>query len=193
MELSTTFMSNVLGAIGIVLYLVAPFLEDNKRAFYARLLSQFFLGLMFFYIGCLAGVSYYVVLLLSGLLQKQIEQNKTISIVYGIIGMLVTIFLNNTGTSGIILAISIVLIFLPIEENKMLMTTSYIDILTTLALAYYSISVKAWASLIFSILLLLVSIAGLVSNIQLARAGGLKAAQLENLEYQKKMAKKKKK
>lgn len=186
MELSVTFMSYVLGAIGVLLYLVAPFLDENKKAFYARLLSQFFLGLMFFYIGCLAGASYYAVLLLSGLLQKQIEHNKIVSIVYGIVGMVVTLLLNNTGISGIVLAISLVLVFLPIAENKMLTTTSYIDILTSLALAYYSLSVKAWVSLGFSVVLLLLAIAGLVSNIQLARAGGLEAAKLENDAYMNK-------
>lgn len=192
MNLSVGFMSSVLGGIGVIAYLAAPFLEENKKAFYARLLSQAFFGLMFFYIGCLAGVSYYAFLLLSGLFQKQIEHNKIVSIVYGMIAMAVTFFVNNTGYSGIVLAVSLFLIFLPINEDTMLTTTSYIDVLTSLALAYYSLNVKAWVSLVFAIILLLIAVAGLVSNIKLSRAGGLKAVEREEMEYQRQKAQNKK-
>lgn len=185
MDLSVGFMSSVLGGIGIVAYMAAPFLEDNKKAWYARLISQFFLGLMFFYIGCLAGVSYYAVLLLSALFQKQIECNKRIGFAYGIFGMIVTLVLNNNGIPGVVLAASIILLFLPVDEERMLTTTAYVDVVSALALAYYSISVRCWVSLIFSVLLLIIAVAGLVSNIQLARAGGLSAARKEEMQYQK--------
>lgn len=108
------------------------------------------------------------------------------------IAMAVTFFVNNTGYSGIVLAVSLFLIFLPINEDTMLTTTSYIDVLTSLALAYYSLNVKAWVSLVFAIILLLIAVAGLVSNIKLSRAGGLKAVEREEMEYQRKKAQNKK-
>ena len=93
MELSVSFMSNVIGILALLLYMCAPFLHDAKRAFYARLLSELLFGMMFFYIGCLAGTVYYVFMILSGLFEKQIEHNAIHTLRLGIlshVGMAVT-------------------------------------------------------------------------------------------------------
>lgn len=197
MHLSITFMSNVLGVIALLMYIAAPFFSDTKKALIYRLISELLFGLMFFYIGCLAGVAYYACLAISALLEKQIENNKIISIIYGIIACVVTFIVNNNGLAGQLLALSLLLIYLPINENKMMATASFIDVVTSLVLLYYCIYVKSIVGIIFAILLLISAGAGLFSAMRLIKGGGLKAAAAEDELYNrshknnKKKAKKK--
>lgn len=183
MYLSTSFMSNVIGVIAIFAYIAAPFLENPKKALIYRIVSELLLALMFFYIGCLAGVAYCVALALSFVLEKQIESNKVISIIYGIIACIIVLLINNNGFAGKILGISLLLVYSPINEEKMLTTSSFIDVVTSLALLYYSISVRSLSAIIFSVLLFIVAIAGLFSAARLVKGGGLKAAAAENELY----------
>lgn len=185
MELSITFMSNVIGALAIIAYIAAPFLSDAKKALYIRILAEGLFSLMFFYIGCLAGTVYYVILMVSAIFEKQIEKNKIFSIVYGMMGCGLVILLNNNGIQGIILALSLILIFTPINEQKMLTTTSFIDVITSIILLYYSISVKSISGIVFAVLLIIVAFSGLYSAVRLVKGGGLQAAAAEEELYQR--------
>lgn len=185
MELSVTFMSNVIGALAIIAYIAAPFLSDAKKALYIRVLAEGLFALMFFYIGCLAGTVYYAILMISAIFEKQIEKNKIFSLVYGILGCALVIILNNNGMQGMILALSLILIFTPIDEQKMLTTTSFIDVITSVILLYYSISVKSISGIIFAILLIVVAFSGLYSAVRLVKGGGLQAAAAEEELYQR--------
>jgi|GEM_PF-3352089 len=169
--LSNDFMSGVFGALGIVLYIVAPFLSDEKKALQFRLFSEALFALMFFYISAFAGVSYYIFMLASILIQKQIETNWLVSLIYGSIACGVTILFNNAGNPGIFLAGSLILVFLKFDEKKLMSFTSYIDFLTSLILGAYSFKVHAWVSFIFSILLILVAVAGIISAVKIRRSG----------------------
>ena len=192
MTLSNAFMGSVFGVIGILLYIAAQFLSEEKRAYQSRLLAEALFALMFFYQSAFAGTVYFLMMLASALLQKQIEHNKWVSICYGIAACVLTILFNNRGTAGIVLALSLLLVFLPINEDKMLTTSSYVDLLIALAQLYYTIAVRAWAGTAFSILEMIMAIAGLVSAVHLVRGGGLAAAAKEQRDYlQKKEAQKK--
>lgn len=184
MYLSVRFMSNVIGALGIIMYIAAPFFADSKKALIYRILGELLLGLMFFYIGCLAGVGYYIALAISILLEKQIEKNKIVSLCFGIVSCVAVMVINNNGIAGRILALSLLLIYFPIDENKMLTTSSFIDVITAVILLYYSINVKSISSIIFALILFIIAIAGLFSSIRLAKAGGLQAAAAEEQLYQ---------
>lgn len=187
-HMTSSFMSMVIGAIAVVLYLLAPFLEDEKQALRFRILSEVLFALMFFYIGTLAGVSYYGFMALSALFQKKIETSRTFGLAYGIIACAVTAYLNNTGLQGYLLAGSLILVFLKLDEDEMLTFTSYVDFLTALILMTYSFSVKAWVSFGFAILLMVIAAAGMVSAVKLQRGGGLRAAAAEQRAYEKKQA-----
>lgn len=193
MELSVQFMSNVIGALGIALYMAAPFLSDEKRALYARLIAEGLLGLMFFYIGALPGVSYYFFLILSALFEKKIENNKVFSLLFGIVGCVVTILLNNCGIAGIILGVSLILVYFHVNEQKMLTTAAFIDVITSFALLYFSYSLRSVAGTVFAVLLFLIAMIGLFSAVRLAKGGGLKAAAAEEALYQRRQAKKRQK
>lgn len=190
MELSVTFMSNVIGIIAILLYISAPFFHEAKKALYARLLSELLFGMMFFYIGCIAGVVYYSFMILSALFEKQIEHNSIFSLIYGVAGCGTVIFFNNNGIPGIILGISMILVFVHIDDQKMLTTSAFTDVLTALALLYYSISVRSITGIVFAVILVLIAGAGLFSAVRLVKGGGLKAAAAEEALYQKQQQKK---
>ena len=185
MELSVSFMSNVIGILAILLYMSAPFFHDGKKAFYARLLSELLFGLMFFYIGCLAGVGYYLFMILSGLFENQIEHHSVFSFLFGVAGCGTVIFINNNGMAGIILGISLILVFIHINDQKMLTTSAFMDVLTAMALLYYSISVRSIAGIVFAVLLVIIAMAGLF------KGGGLEAAAAEDALYRKQQEKKK--
>ena len=191
MELSVSFMSNVIGILALLLYMCAPFLHDAKRAFYARLLSELLFGMMFFYIGCLAGTVYYVFMILSGLFEKQIEHNAIFSLLFGVAGCGTVIFFNNNGAAGIILGISLILVFIHINDQKMMTTSAFMDVLTALAMLYYSISVRSITGIVFAVILVLIAMAGLFSAVRLVKGGGLEAAAAEEALYQKQQQKKK--
>ena len=184
--MTSSFMSMVIGAIAVVLYILAPFLDDGKQALRFRVLSEVLFALMFFYIGTLAGVSYYGFMALSALFQKRIETNRTFGLVYGILACAVTAYLNNTGIQGYLLAASLILVFLKLDEDQMLTFTSYVDFLTALILMTYSFSVKAWVSFGFAILLMVIAAAGMISAVKLQRGGGLRAAAAEQRAWEKK-------
>ena len=191
MQLSTSFMSAVIGILAALAYIAAPFLQEEKKALAARIISELLFALMFLYVGHLAGISYYLFLALSALFEKQIEHNRIFSFIYGIIACAVTLFLNNSGTSGIFLACSLVLIFLHLDENKYMSFSSYLDILTSVILLAYCLHAGAWAGVVFSLLLLASAIAGMVSAVKLTRAGGMKAAAAEDRAYHKQQEQKK--
>lgn len=191
MELSVSFMSNVIGIFAILLYMSAPFFNDGKRAFYARLLSELMFGLMFFYIGCLAGVVYYLFMILSGLFEKQIEHNSIFSLLFGVAGCGTVLFFNNNGIAGMILGVSMILVFIHMNDQKMMTTSAFIDVLTALALLYYSISVRSVTGIVFAVILVIIAMAGLFSAVRLVKGGGLKAAAAEEALYQKQKQKKK--
>ncbi len=193
MGLSTTFMSYVLGVLGMLMYFSAPFLSETKKALHLRLAGEVFLGLMYLYQGHLAGLAYYVLLAVSVLVEKQIEKNRWFSLGYGVLACGVTCFLNNNGIPGYVLAASLVLVFLHIDDQKMMTFSSYLEAITALAVLYYSISVKVWVGVIFAVLLLLMGIASLVSAVKIARSGGMEAVLREEREYQKRNQKKGKK
>lgn len=190
MELSVSFMSNVIGLLAILLYIAAPFLHEEKRAFYARILAEGLFALMFFYIGCLAGTIYYLVLMISAIFEKQIEKNHVFAMIYGIAGCILVWALNNNAIPGRVLAVSMILIFLPIDEQKMLTTTSFIDVITAIVLLYYTISVRSISGIIFAILLLIAAFSGLYSAVRLAKGGGLQAAAAEEELYRRDKAEK---
>ena len=192
MELSVSFMSNVIGILAILLYMSAPFFHDGKKAFYARLISELLFGLMFFYIGCLAGVGYYLFMILSGLFENQIEHHSVFSFLFGVAGCGTVIFINNNGMAGIILGISLILVFIHINDQKMLTTSAFMDVLTAMALLYYSISVRSIAGIVFAVLLVIIAMAGLFSAVRLVKGGGLEAAAAEDALYRKQQEKKKK-
>lgn len=190
MELSISAMSNILGAMAIVAYFAAPFLQEAKKALIVRIIAEGFFALMFFYIGCLAGTVYSIVLMLSAIFEKQIEKNKIFSLIYGILGCILVIILNNNKIPGIILGLSLILIFFPIDEQKMLTTTSFIDVITSVVLLYYTISIRSISGIIFSVLLLIIAFSGLYSAIRLVKGGGLQAAAAEEELYQREKARK---
>ena len=76
MTMSNAFMGGVFGVIGILLYIAAPFLSEEKRAYQSRLLAEALFALMFFYQSAFAGTVYFLMMLASALLQKQIDHNK---------------------------------------------------------------------------------------------------------------------
>lgn len=191
MELSVSFMSNVIGIFAILLYMSAPFFNDGKRAFYARLLSELMFGLMFFYIGCLAGVVYYLFMILSGLFEKQIEHHSIFSLLFGVAGCGTVLFFNNNGIAGMILGVSMILVFIHMNDQKMMTTSAFIDVLTALALLYYSISVRTVTGIVFAVILVIIAMAGLFSAVRLVKGGGLEAAAAEEALYQKQQQKKK--
>ncbi|MGM9941203.1 MAG: hypothetical protein ACI32N_04345 [Bulleidia sp.] len=178
-------MSNILGIFGILLYMSAPFFSDTKRAFYARLLGELMFGLMFFYIGCLAGVVYYLVMIVSAVFEKQIEHNRIFSFVFGLAGCAAVILLNNNGTPGIILGLSLILIYLHVDEQKMLTTSAFMDVATAVILLYYSISVSSIAAIVFAVIMIVIAMAGLFSAVRLVKGGGLQAAAAEEELYQR--------
>lgn len=190
MELSVEFMSNIIGALGIVLYMAAPFLSETKKALYARLAGEGLLGLMFFYIGALPGVSYYLFMIISALFEKRIEGNKVFSFIFGIIACIVTLFINNCGVPGIILALSLIPVYFHVNEQKMLTTAAFMDVITSVALLYFSYSLHSISGTVFAAILFLIAMAGLFSAVRLAKGGGLQAAAAEEALYQKKQAKK---
>lgn len=189
MELSVSFMSNVLGIFGILLYMSAPFFSDVKRAFYARLLGELMFGLMFFYIGCLAGAVYYLVMIVSGIFEKQIENNRIFSLIFGIAGCIAVIILNNNGMPGIMLGLSLILIYFHVDEQKMLTTSAFMDVVTAVILLYYSVSVSSITAIVFAVIMLLIAMAGLFSAVRLVKGGGLQAAAAEEELYQRSRAK----
>lgn len=191
MELSTHLMAEILGGIGMALYLSAPFFEDSKKAFRTRLLSEFFWGLMFLYLNRFSGIAYYFFLMASGLFQKQVEQKKWFALGFGFIAAIATALVNTDGPAGYLLAASLVLIFCPVDEQRMLATAAAIDVITMFALFNYSVHVRAWVSTAFSVLLLIMGLVGLYSAVRLAKAGGLMAAALEEQRYRQSKTEKK--
>lgn len=191
MNLSTPMMSLILGLIGTIAYIAAPFLGEEKKAVIARVISEVLFAMMFLYLGHLAGISYCLFLALSIVVEKQIEHNRIFSFLYGIVACAATLFLNNSGTVGVLLALSLILIFLHLDEKKMMTFSSYIDILTSVILLTYCVNVKAWGGVVFAVLLLISAIAGMVSAVKLTRAGGMKAVAAENRAYQRQQAEKK--
>ena len=188
--MSNAFMGGIIGAFGAAFYFIAPFMSDEKRAFQFRLISEVLLGIMFFYTGHLAGTAYYGVLALSGLFEKQIEGNRWFSLGYGIAGAVLTFILNNDGNAGIWLALSLVLVFFHLDENKMLTFDAYADALGDLVVLGYSLRTRVWVGFIFALLLLIIAISGLVSSIRISRSGGLKAVAAEQRAYEKKQKEK---
>lgn len=190
MELSVQFMSNVIGALGIVLYMAAPFLSETKKALYARLIGEGLMGLMFFYIGALPGVTYYFFMILSALFEKKIESSRIFSLGFGVIACAATILMNNCGIPGIVLGLSLIPVYFHINEQKMLTTAAFMDVITSLSLLYFSISLHCIAGTVFAAVLFIIAMAGLFSAVRLAKGGGLQAAAAEEVLYQKKMEKK---
>jgi hypothetical protein len=186
------FMGGILGAIGAMFYFAAPFQKEEKRALAARLIAEGLMALMFLYLYAWAGISYCVALAVSAVFEKKIEKNAKFSLAYGIIGAAVTCIVNNAGLSGYVLGLSLILVFLHLDDEKFMMTSSYIDVLNPLMLAWYSLRVKAWVGLVFALLLMAIAIAGMYSSLRLSRAGGMDAARAEEIQYQKKQAEKKK-
>ena len=146
---------------------------------------------MFFYIGCLAGVGYYLFMILSGLFENQIEHHSVFSFLFGVAGCGTVIFINNNGMAGIILGLSLILVFIHINDQKMLTTSAFMDVLTAMALLYYSISVRSIAGIVFAVLLVIIAMAGLFSAVRLVKGGGLEAAAAEDALYRKQQEKKK--
>ena len=99
-------------------------------------------------------------------------------------------FFNNNGIPGIILGISMILVFVHIDDQKMLTTSAFTDVMTALALLYYSISVRSITGIVFAVILVLIAGAGLFSAVRLVKGGGLKAAAAEEALYQKQQQKK---
>ncbi len=192
MDLSTTAMSYILGVIGILMYFFAPFMSDSKKALSLRIGGEVFIGLMYLYQGHLAGISYYLLLAFAALFEKQIEKNQWFSLGYGIVACIITCFVNNNGIPGYVLAVSLVVVFLHIDDEKRMTFSSYLEALTALAVLYYSLSVRVWVGVIFAVFLLLLGIASLVSAVKISRSGGMEAVIREEREYQKKQNKKKK-
>lgn len=190
MELSVEFMSNIIGALGIILYMAAPFLSETKKALYARLAGETLMGLMFFYIGALPGVSYYLFMIISALFEKRIESNRVFSLIFGIIACMVTVLINNCDVPGIILALSLIPVYFHVNEQKMLTTAAFMDVITSVALLYFSYSLHSIAGTVFAAVLFIIAMAGLFSAVRLAKGGGLQAAAAEEALYQKKQAKK---
>lgn len=190
MELSVEFMSNIIGALGIVLYMAAPFLSESKKALYARLGGEGLMGLMFFYIGALPGVSYYLFMIISALFEKKIESNKVFSLVFGIVACAMTVFINNCGVPGMILGLSLIPVYFHVNEQKMLTTAAFMDVITSVALLYFSYSLHSIAGTGFAAVLFLIAMAGLFSAVRLAKGGGLQAAAAEEALYQRQHAKK---
>ena len=94
--------------------------------------------------------------------------------------------------AGIILGISLILVFIHINDQKMLTTSAFMDVLTAMALLYYSISVRSIAGIVFAVLLVIIAMAGLFSAVRLVKGGGLEAAAAEDALYRKQQEKKKK-
>lgn len=188
--MSNAFMGSVIGIAAALLYFAAPFFSDEKRALQSRILGEILMALMFFYLSCFPGTVYFGFLALSAAFEKKIEENKWFSLIYGIIGAVITILFNNNGVPGIVLGLSLVLVFLHSDEQKQLTFTSYLEALTSFILLYYCLSQKAWVGLVFSIILFIAAIAGMVSSIRLLRAGGYEAAAREERQYQAEQAKK---
>ncbi len=191
MELSVTVMGYVFGIGGILLYIFAPFLSDAKRAVMFRVGAEILFALMFFYLSHFAGVVYALMMAVSALLQKQIETNKWVSVAFGILSCIATGLFNNDGIPGYVLAVSLIFVFLPLDEKKMMTFTSYVDGLVALALMYYSLSFRIWPSFVFALFLMISAIAGIVAAVRLHRAGGMQAAYREEMEYQASQNKKK--
>lgn len=184
--MSNAFMGSVIGIAAALLYFSAPFFSDEKRALQARLFGEVLMALMFFYLSCWPGTAYFLWLALSALFEKKIEGNKWFSLIYGAIGTVVVLLLNNNGIPGIALGLSLILVYLHSDEKKQLTFSSYLEVLTSLILTYYCLYTKAWVGFIFSIVLLAASIAGMISSIRLLRAGGYDAVIREEKEYQAK-------
>lgn len=191
--MSSAWMAGILAAFGALSYLAAPFLGEEKKALRFRLIGEGLLGLSFLYEGNLTGLVYYGFLVLSAVFEKQIETKKWFSLVYGSIAAAVTLFINNNGTPGIVLALSLIIVFVRVDEEKQMMTAGYLDALSALALLYYAMRVKAWVVTGLAVLLLVTAIAGLISSVKLARAGGMEAAAYQKQKAAQQNHKKKKK
>ena len=83
-----------------------------------------------------------------------------------------------------------ILVFVHIDDQKMLTTSAFTDVMTALALLYYSISVRSITGIVFAVILVLIAGAGLFSAVRLVKGGGLKAAAAEEALYQKQQQKK---
>lgn len=167
--MSDISLGTMIGIPAILLYFAAPFLNNAGMALIFRILSEGFCAMVFLSYGYLAGVSYYGFLLLSVLFEKKIEQNHRFSLLFGILAAAVTIAVNNSGVTGIVLGLSLILVFLHVDEEKMLMTSSYLEVLTALILAWYCMDAKITVMTVFAVILLIFAIVGMISSITLSR------------------------
>ena len=103
------------------------------------------------------------------LFEKKIEQYHTFSLLFGILVAAVTIAVNNSRVTGIVLGLSLILVFLHVDEEKMLMTSSYLEVLTALILAWYCMDAKITVMTVFAVILLIFAIVGMISSITLSR------------------------
>lgn len=131
--------------------------------------------------------------MLSVLFEKKIEQNHTFSLLFGILAAAITIAVNNSGVMGIVLGLSLILVFLHVDEEKMLMTSSYLEVLTALILAWYCMDAKITVMTVFAVILLVFAIVGMISSITLSRKGGMAAVRAEQAKLAAEAAKKTKK
>lgn len=131
--------------------------------------------------------------MLSVLFEKKIEQNHRFSLLFGILAAAVTIAVNNSGVTGIVLGLSLILVFLHVDEEKMLMTSSYLEVLTALILAWYCMDAKITVMTVFAVILLIFAIVGMISSITLSRKGGMAAVRAEQAKLAAEAAKKTKK
>lgn len=191
--MSDISLGTMISIPAILLYFAAPFLNNERMALIFRILSEVFCAMVFLSYGYLAGVCYYGFLVLSVLFEKQIEQNHMFSLVFGIIAAAVTIALNNSGIAGIVLGASLIVVFLHVDEEKMLMTSSYLEVLTSLILAWYCMDAKITVMTVFAVILLIFAIVGMISSITLSRKGGMAAVRAEQAKLAAEAAKKTKK
>ena len=127
------------------------------------------------------------------LFEKKIEQNHTFSLLFGILAAAITIAVNNSGVMGIVLGLSLILVFLHVDEEKRLMTSSYLEVLTALILAWYCIDAKITVMTVFAVILLVFAIVGMISSITLSRKGGMAVVRAEQAKLAAEAAKKTKK
>ncbi len=193
--MSDISLGTMIGVPAILLYFAAPFLNNERMALIFRILSEAFCAMVFLSYGYLAGVSYYAFLVLSALCEKKIEQNHMFSLGFGILAAALTIALNNSGIPGIVLGLSLILVFLHVDDEKMLMTSSYLEVLTALILSWYCLDAKITVMTVFAGILLVFAMIGMISSIKLSRKGGMASVRAEQarLAAAEKKAKKKKK